>query len=550
MQGEIYLAKKFYPIFTKIILLTAVAIFLLTAFSSCSKDDGSNYIFKTAISENPQNLDPQLAVDSSSKAIIINNFEGLLRKNENGEIVNGCIDSYEISSDGLRYTFNLKKGIFWHHLGDEIYELKADDFLFTFERILNPEANFSPFTEDFTIIKNAGKILAGELELSELGVTVIDDYTLEIELERESYNFFELLTETAAMPCNREFFESTKGRYGLFAETTASNGPFYVKEWNFDPYWDDNYIIMKKNKDYISAPVSPSGINFFIGNDDFVADFSDGDYHCISSDKLEQTADEVGKTTAYSTKTYGFIFNENSDFYSNSNIKKAFASAFNRQIYSDKIMDDFETAYGIIPPEVSISGKKYSDLVSENSFDYYNSISASNIFYEELELLGISDDLECRILILDGEIPKENIEFIASQLNNTLGINCKIEIVSKNEYDLRVKEKNFDILFTKITAEKNSPLAFINSLLDIYEKLGFYQKYYQIYPLISQLNSTGKLSSAVDIFNQIENLLLSSGDFIPLFYGYDYFYTDKNAQDIHFSPFTNEVYFADSKIFS
>ena len=224
--------------------------FILLMFSGCEEDDGSGHTFKMNLASNPENLDPQMATDLSSRIVISNMMDGLVKMNEYGAIEADAAESYNISPDGLIYTFYLKKNIMWEAVNGYKALMTADDFVFAFQRIYDSGALHSPYVERFSCIKNSSAVAAGKMSAERLGVTAADDYTLIIELEYPYYNFLEMLTTTAAMPCNRVFFESTKGKYGLDDESTISNGAFYLKEWNYDPYWDNNYIIIRRNKNY------------------------------------------------------------------------------------------------------------------------------------------------------------------------------------------------------------------------------------------------------------------------------------------------------------
>ena len=78
-------------------------------FSACSKDDGADKIIRYPLISDPQNLDPQLATDSSSLMIIGNLYEGLFKRDAQGNVINGTAESYTVSSDGLTYTFKLRE---------------------------------------------------------------------------------------------------------------------------------------------------------------------------------------------------------------------------------------------------------------------------------------------------------------------------------------------------------------------------------------------------------------------------------------------------------
>ena len=207
-------------------------IFLLVlslVLPSCSEDDGSGYIFKMNIENNPSNLDPQMADDRESIMIITNMMEGLVKELPSGGIVSAAAERFEMSEDGLTYTFFLRNDRRWESLAKFSEPVKADDFVFAFQRIFDPETN-SPYISDYMCIKNSSAVLNGMVPVDELGVKAVDDHTVKFTLEYPYFDFLSLLTKTAAMPCSREFFELSKGKYGMAADAVASNGAFYMKE--------------------------------------------------------------------------------------------------------------------------------------------------------------------------------------------------------------------------------------------------------------------------------------------------------------------------------
>lgn len=116
------------------------------------------------------------------------------------------------------------------------------------------------------------------------------------------------------MPCNEEYFIASQGRYGLSGDTTPSNGAFYIRSWDFDPYTitDNNHLILRRNaKNSETSPVIPSGLNFFIeGDEDFVDDFNSSVISCIAVDE-EQLELLSGKFTVqeYDAITVGLTLN-------------------------------------------------------------------------------------------------------------------------------------------------------------------------------------------------------------------------------------------------
>src|SRR5690606_22135225 len=102
-------------------------------------------------------------------------YEGLVVQNNKAEVVPGVAESWDISDDGLVYTFKLRGNAKWSN-GDPV---KASDFVFAYQRIQNP-ATAAPYANMLYPILNAEEINKGTKQPEELGAKAIDDHTLEI----------------------------------------------------------------------------------------------------------------------------------------------------------------------------------------------------------------------------------------------------------------------------------------------------------------------------------------------------------------------------------
>ena len=189
-----------------------------------------------------QSLDPQSATDASSKTIIRNLYEGLLEMDDTGTPQLAAASSYTVSPDGLIYTFLLRKDRYWFYdkngndtVDDgETWLVTASDYAYTFQRIFDPQTQ-SPYAETFSCLHNAEAVRNGTLAPSEIGVRAVSDDQLQFTLDQPNAQFLAMLTTTAAMPCNEEFFLQTKGSYGLEQNAVASCGAFYMRLWFYDP---------------------------------------------------------------------------------------------------------------------------------------------------------------------------------------------------------------------------------------------------------------------------------------------------------------------------
>lgn len=531
------------------ILITAVMILnVLAIFTGCEEDDGSGYTFKYNLSSNPQNLDPQLASDESSIMVIENIMSGLVKKGSDGSIQPDAAKSYTISDDGLVYTFELKDDIYWESAADFTEKLTANDFVFAFQRIYDSEALFSPYIDDFLCIKNAEAVSKGSFSKEKLGVTATSDNTLQIELEYPCFDLLEKLTLTGAKPCSKAFFEFTKGRYGLSAETTASNGAFYLKEWNYDPYWDNNYMILRRNKsnseNYFTYPYS---LNFFIkkGTDSNMSDFLAGDIDCTVVSNYEKKIFEKKRYESYATKTYGLIFNTNSKYLASKSIREALSSSFVRV---ESQNPDYVSGCGIIPLGVSVAGRKYRELVSDEGFNLYDKEKALSLWNSELKANNFVSIDGLKITIPESFGETALVSSITEQWQQNLEFYCGIEVVSENEYQLKLSNGTYDIALVEIQSESGTAGGFLDYFSSNNDLITPNTRY-AVAGAAAQISKAENLGKATELYTKAEQIIIDSYEFIPICYGNEYFIFPDNVTDLNYDPITHSVDFGEAKYF-
>ena len=515
---------------------------------SCKEDDGSGHIFKINIENNPKNLDAQMATDKESIMIITNMMEGLMKRADNGAIVPAAAESFEMSEDGLTYTFYLKKNQKWDTVSEFTADVTADDFVFAFQRIFDKDTK-SPYFKDFLCIKNASAVSNDIMSANHLGVKAIDDYTVEFTLEYPYYDFLTLLTKTAAMPCNRDFFEFTQGKYGMSAEATASNGAFYLKEWNYDPYWDNNYIIMRRNKNYSENKyVYPYSLNFFITGDSSVnnASFSEGHIDCYVETEYNKKIFEQNNCSAYQTKTIGLLFNVNAEYVDNYEIREALVKSINREAFVHELPENLSVAYGIIPGEVMLQGKSYRSLSPDKLLSLYD-VNAASLWQNTLEKNGIASVDNLKITVSDSFSGSRSIYNISDQWREKLLLMSSVEIVSETEYKSKLAEKNYSVALIELEAENNSVFDFFKYFTE-----GEYSFVFDNASLKNDVKTASmstSLADAVEKYSDIEKTILDEYLFVPLFYKNEFFISDTSASDIIYHPFISSADFSEAKYF-
>lgn len=138
-----------------------------------------------------QSLDPQIATDGTSFEVIADFTDGLMQMDADGAAVPACAESYEVSEDGKTYTFHIREDANWSN-GDPV---TANDFVFGWQRAVDPAtaSEYSYMLSDIGQVVNAAEIIAGEKDVSELGVKAIDDKTLEVQLNVPVSYFLSLM---------------------------------------------------------------------------------------------------------------------------------------------------------------------------------------------------------------------------------------------------------------------------------------------------------------------------------------------------------------------
>jgi len=191
----------------------------------------------------PGSLDPHKVSGDWENRVVGDYIEGLVTDGADAEPIPGQAESWEISDDGLVYTFHLRDGIRWTD-GEPV---TAGDFVFALQRLMNP-ATASDYAYLQYPIKNAQAINSGEItDFDQLGVKAIDDKTLEITLEAPTPFFIEALTHYTAFPVPKHLVESL-GDEWTRTENIVANGPYKVVEW-----LPGSYVHSVKNEDYYDA---------------------------------------------------------------------------------------------------------------------------------------------------------------------------------------------------------------------------------------------------------------------------------------------------------
>lgn len=347
------------------ILLSLLTILNLTA---CGNKTDEAYIY-FELPELPFTIDAQTASSDSELLIVRNIFEGLMRKNADGEVVNGAAESYIKS--GHTYTFKLRENMLWSN--DE--PVTAYDFVYGLRRALDPKTK-APFASRLFCIKNAKSVNSGTLKPDALGVTAVDEKTLKINLEYDDKSFLENLTTSVAMPCNEKFFNTCSGKYGLFSDKIICNGSYRLTKWNKETFG----IRLYKNEEYDGAFSAKNAAVFLTCNKETPVsqklENNDIDMSFIDS---ALTADMQAKgfnTDSVQNICWVITFDNSLS----KNMRIALLKLIGQDVYSENLMPGYSAASSLFP---EVSGVK----IGNTGIISYDLSGGKTLFKNEVKKL-------------------------------------------------------------------------------------------------------------------------------------------------------------------
>lgn len=393
--------------------------------------------------------------------------DGLYRNDKSGKPALALAESVEKSEDGLSLTFKLRSGLQWAN-GEA---LTANDFVYGWQRTNDPKTA-SQYAYLFSGIKNADAIQSGEnTDLSSLGVTAVDDTTLEVQLEKPMPQLESVLTMAPFYPQNQKFVEKVGKKYGTAAKYTLASGPYILKDWTGS---NNKYSLVKNSKYYDAAVVKTPKVVV-----QTIKDQNTG-YNLYKSGKVDFTnlsPDQVKaskKNKAYKVipqaSTFYMEFNQKKvKALANEKIRQAISYSIDRKTLSDKILTGtatpattFTSTKLAVDPNTNEDFAKAAEVKGAIAYD---KTKAKKLFKEGMKEAGVKK-LTLQMVTDDTDGAKRTAQFLQSQMEKLDGLKIDIKTVPFKQRLALSQEKKFDLVITAWGADYGDPSTF----LDLYTK--------------------------------------------------------------------------------
>ncbi|MSU88421.1 peptide ABC transporter substrate-binding protein [Rhodobacteraceae bacterium 2CG4] len=298
----------------------------------------------------PETLDQHKTSTVTEANLLRDLYEGLVVYDEKAQIIPGVAESWDISEDGLTYTFNLRDDATWSN-GDPV---TAEDFVYSLKRIQDP-ATAAKYASILYPIKNAEAINAGEAEIDTLGVRAVDERTLEITLEQPTPYFVELLQHQTALPVHPASVEEYGADF-VQPENMVSNGAYTLE--SFVP--NDKIVLTRSDSFREADQVSIERIEFtpFEDRATCVRRFEAGEVHSCSDvpgeqiPRLRETLGEQLRIAPY-LGVYYYGINTKREHLSDPKVRQALSMVIDREFLADEIWSGtMVPAYSWVPPGI------------------------------------------------------------------------------------------------------------------------------------------------------------------------------------------------------
>ncbi|ARU62280.1 hypothetical protein CBW65_15615 [Tumebacillus avium] len=439
---------------------------VLAGCSSSEPSDGADkekqkeeQVLNLVLGDELPTMDVSKATDNLAFTLFSNVNEGLVRLDENGKADKGLAESWEISPDGLTYTFKLRDGIKWSN-GEAV---TAHDFEYSWKRTLNPDTG-AQYAFMVAWVKGGQAYNDGKGKAEDVGVKATDDKTLVVTLENPLPFFIEQMAFPTFFAQNQKFVEASGDKYGSEADKVLYNGPFVMKDWTHE-----QSVTLVKNENYWDKDkVKLTQVNYQIVKDSIA---QVNLYEAGQVDRAQLMRDHVdnykGKPEYVEQPELasGYLsYNQKVKALQSAKVRQALTWGVDWEAYADVIYHNGSkpptgfTPFGTSDGQGGDFAKNLGDLLKLKE----NAPKAKETLQAGLKEAGVDSFPKIKLMVDEGDIGRKSGEFIQEQWRTNLGIEVDIEPLPFKLRLKKQKEHTYDISLGVWIADYNDPMTFLD----------------------------------------------------------------------------------------
>ncbi len=491
-----------------ILCLALTLVFAVGCGAKDAKLDTVKYVLETE----PATLDPALSTGLPESQVELQIFEGLVRLDAKDQPQPGVAKRWDISPDGLTYTFYLREDAKWSD-GSEVTAL---DFVYAWTRVLTP-ATASQNAYMLYPIKNAEAFYKGKAAAADLGVKAIDKRTLQVVLETPAPYFLGLTAFHAYYPVPEKVVSANPTKWASDAKGLVSNGPFVLTEWKHsselkfkknDHYWDKGKVKLAG----MEWPISESQatrLNMVESNQANMMTEPPGP----EQDRL--TKEGIMKITPISSLTY-YVFNTQKAPFDNPLVRKAFSMAIEREALVKNVMKGGKkAAYALVPPGM-INPATGKDFREEGGNYVKEDVAEAQRLLKEAGYNESNPFPKVTLLYNTNETHKALAEAVQAMLKKNLGVDValmnqetKVFLASRNRGEFQIARANW-------VGDYADPMTFISVFSDPENDALYNNPTYNAFVKMSDM--TQDPAARMTAMHEAEKLLFQDSVIMPVAY--------------------------------
>ena len=481
-----------------------------------------------ALHNEPDSIDPGITDNTFAIPILFNTFEGLVSYDTENNIVPADAESWEISDDGLTYTFHLREGLKW----SDGTPLTANDYVYSIKRVVTPAtgAKYSYMVTDY--IKGAaeyyellGSGTADEAAIAaaeaNLGVSAPDEKTLVLTLNDTTPYFLGILAMWTYAPVQQGTVEANGDSWTQSPDSFVCNGPFKVSEMKFG-----EGVTLVKNENYWDAAnvkLEEVSYRYILDMSTALSAFESGEIDGMMSvpsadlPRLKTESDALSIWPAFGTTYY--LINNNVEPLNDPLVRKALNLAIDRTAIIDNVMQSTDTpALGLVGPGYTVDGVDFTDGRSDFGLSTTANVEEAQKLLAEAGYPNGEGFPKLRLGYYTDSVVKKVAEAMQQMFKQNLNIDLEITTEDWAVYYESVQAGDYDIAAMGWGADFLNPISF----MPLFET-GSTQNYTgysnpEYDALVEQAKTEPDAKKAMELMQQAEALMMEDYPFIPVFF--------------------------------
>lgn len=406
-------------------------------------------------------MDPDLANDGTSMAMIQVCQSGLTQVSADHTADPDLAESWDISSDQLTYTFHLRSGLKWSN-GTA---LTAADFVYAWQRLANPDTGSEyGYILSTMHVKNYDEVAAGTMTPDQLGVSAPDDMTFVVELTQPCPFLLTVLWLSPLMPVNQAYAESKGDQFALSTDTMIYCGPYVMSSWE-----SGNSYSFTKNDSYWDSgnfPDQTMTFRFIQDSQSSLLSYQQGslDITQLTGEQVESYKSDPGYQSNLVGMSWWIEFNYENQMFQNEDLRRAISSGIDRDTLANSVLKDGSLALtGFIPEQFAYDtdGKDFRE--DAGSYTLYDPAQAADSYAKAKEANG-GQDYTIDLLYDDSESCKAVAENVQAMLQeNCPGLTITLDgKPKKTRAQMMFTDHDFQIALTRWGPDYTDPETFLD----------------------------------------------------------------------------------------